>query len=83
MDQSVVKAICIDLHLIHATDPLTRPPVTTGLRYFRLHGIGAYRYRYSDADLDRLAECCRGETYVMFNNVSMAQDALRFCARCG
>jgi uncharacterized protein YecE (DUF72 family) len=79
---AVVKSICGELGIIHAVDPFIRQPVTVGLRYFRLHGIGGYRYRYSDADLDRLAGWCRGETYVMFNNVTMAEDALRFRTRC-
>jgi uncharacterized protein YecE (DUF72 family) len=56
----MIKAICTEFHLLHAIDPFTRQPVTSGRRYFRLHGIGGYRYRYSNADLDRLAEWCRG-----------------------
>jgi uncharacterized protein YecE (DUF72 family) len=79
----VVQALCTELHIIHAVDPFVQQPVTLRPRYFRLHGIGGYNYSYSDVDFDRLAGWCRGETYVMFNNKSMAQDALRFRTRYG
>jgi len=78
--EETVAALCRDLDLIHCVDPFVRPPVTEGLAYFRLHGIGGYRYRYTDADLRRLLAWCRPfETvYVLFNNVAMWEDALRF-----
>ena len=77
-----VSSLCGELGLVHAVDPFVRKPVTSGLRYYRLHGIGGYRYTYSDADLARLATRCRGQTHVMFNNVTMARDALRFAQIC-
>ena len=41
-----------------------------------------YRYRYTDEDLARLRAICReyDDAYVMFNNLSMHPDALRFRA---
>jgi uncharacterized protein YecE (DUF72 family) len=36
----------------------------------RLHGIGGYRYRYSDEE--------QKPVYVVFNNVYMPDDAERF-----
>ncbi len=79
----LVASLCQELELVHCVDPFTRSPVTTGLAYFRLHGIGGYRYQYTGADLDRLLALCRPfETgYVLFNNVSMWEDALRFRQR--
>ncbi len=75
-----IATLCRDLDLIHCTDPFVRWPVTSGTAYFRLHGIGGYRYRYSDADLAQLLEWCYlyETVYVLFNNVSMWDDALRF-----
>jgi len=74
--------------VIHVVDPFRlAPAVERGTAYFRLHGIGPrevnYRYKYTDADLERLWEMAeprssRGEVYVMFNNVYMLQDASRF-----
>ncbi len=80
---SEVRALCEELDLVHCVDPFEAEPVTAGLRYFRLHGIGGYRYRYTDADLDRLAGLAGGDeaAYVMFNNASMLEDARRFLAR--
>ncbi|MFN3268165.1 MAG: DUF72 domain-containing protein, partial [Zestosphaera sp.] len=64
------------------------PPVTrTTSYYFRLHGIGPrevnYRYKYSAEDLRKLKNLLRSlegvlEVYVMFNNVYMREDALKF-----
>lgn len=73
--------------VIHVVDPFRRSPmVTREVAYFRLHGIGEgevnYRYRYSDSDLDSLRRLILGQVsrvvYVMFNNVHMLDDALRF-----
>ncbi|HWP56625.1 MAG TPA: DUF72 domain-containing protein [Candidatus Acidoferrales bacterium] len=75
---SLIEAICRELKLLHAVDPFVRQPVTSGTQYFRLHGIGGYRHEFSDDELDRLAARCRGESYVLFNNLTMARDALRF-----
>ncbi|MCS7369608.1 MAG: DUF72 domain-containing protein, partial [archaeon GBS-70-058] len=57
--------------------------------YFRLHGIGGgevnYRYKYTDEDLSKLKDMIMDynvqgayEFYVMFNNVYMVEDALKF-----
>ena len=39
-----------------------------------------YRYTYTDANLVRLKAICEeyDDSYVMFNNLSMQSDALRF-----
>jgi uncharacterized protein YecE (DUF72 family) len=54
---------------------ITLAPVSC---YFRLYGIGGYRYRYWDEGLERLAEWCEGRTFCLFNNMNMAKDADRF-----
>lgn len=76
-----IKEICKELKLIDGTDPFRRTPVT-GPLYFRLHGSPPgrrmYTYTYTNADLKRLHTFCRNDTYVLFNNVTMYQDALRF-----
>ncbi len=75
-----IRELCRELRLVHCVDPFHARSVTTGLRYWRLHGIGGYRYRYTDADLARLRAKLpkRGPAYVLFNNVYMADDARRF-----
>ncbi len=86
---SVVKRLCDKHDLIHIVDPFRCEPQSVHeLVYFRLHGRGGkeynYRYRYSDSDLNELAEIVRRvvserrKVYVLFNNVYMADDAARF-----
>lgn len=78
-----VRALCEELDLVHAVDPFARHPVTGSPAYLRLHGIGGYRYRYTGEDLDALESICaqHDEAWVLFNNDSMWEDALRFRER--
>lgn len=71
----------------HVVDPLKSSPVYVGrIAYFRLHGLGErlYYYQYSDEELRRLFEVLEDyggkaeEVYVLFNNLSMFDDAVRF-----
>ena len=82
---ALVRDLCADLELIHVVDPLRHPPQTEGLRYFRLHGVTGYRYLHTDDDLEALSQACAGEApaYVLFNNLFMGEDALRFLQRIG
>ncbi len=73
-----VTTICRDLDLIHCVDPLEKSPSYGSVRYFRLHGGRDYRHQHSDDELERLKDMATGETYVLFNNISMYDDALRF-----
>lgn len=81
-DDAEVKAICQSLDLIHCVDPFERQPVWGETAYFRLHGRDGYRYQYTEWDLIELRRLCRSakETYVLFNNMTMRQDARRFLA---
>jgi uncharacterized protein YecE (DUF72 family) len=78
--EATIAELCKDLDLVHAVDPFVRRPVTRDGFYFRLHGLGGYRHRYSDAELRRLAEWVQGFPggYCLFNNLSMREDAQRF-----
>lgn len=82
----LVEKICGDLDLVHAVDPFAAEPVTVGTAYYRLHGRPPgdrrYRYTYTDDELGWLAADAGefDEAYVMFNNVTMFDDALRLLA---
>lgn len=91
--QSVRKIIESQSNLIHVVDPFrSKPTLVKEISYFRLHGIGGkdvnYSYKYTDVGLEVLCGLLREfatssrEIYVMFNNVSMAQDAQRFISVC-
>ncbi len=73
--RETVAALCQELDLLPVVDPFAVP-----LAYFRLHGRTGYRYKYTEPDLAELARMVQGreEVYVMFNNVSMWEDALAF-----
>jgi uncharacterized protein YecE (DUF72 family) len=71
----------------HVTEPFRVTPAYTGdVAYFRLHGLGErmYYYQYSDSELRKLKELISmyeregKEAYVLFNNLSMFDDGLRF-----
>ena len=75
-----IAALCSELNLIHCVDPFKAECVTDGLRYYRLHGIAGHRHKYTDEELTSLTQrCAKGvDSYFLFNNVSMWQDAIRF-----
>jgi len=85
-----VRRICERLELVHVVDPLRRCPAKSGdLGYFRLHGLGGkevnYGYEYTDEDFAKLShelsvlkEKGIERAYVMFNNITMFNDAVRF-----
>lgn len=79
-DHSDVEPLCNELGLVHCVDPFADQAVTSGLRYYRLHGIGGYRHEYTDEELRQLARrrAAHAPTCYLFNNVSMFEDAKRF-----
>lgn len=82
-EPETIASLCRELDLIHVVDPLVAtPPSTVKLRYYRLHGIGGRSHRYTDDELRKLRETCRGRSpaYCFFNNIGMARDAQRFAA---
>jgi len=76
-----IRAICRELDLIHGVDPFKKDPAFGKIRYFRLHGITGYRYRFSGEDLETLRQKCLERSYCLFNNVNMWADALAFQER--
>lgn len=79
-----VRGLCEDLDLLHGTDPLVRAPLWGEPWYLRLHGGPGYRHRYTREELERLAALVEGrDALVLFNNVSMLDDARAFAALIG
>lgn len=82
-----LKDVLSKIDVTHVTDPLKlMPAFTSDLAYFRLHGLGErlYYYQYTNDELRRLYEIVREfenlkmGVYVLFNNLSMFDDAKRF-----
>lgn len=71
------------LKIVFVTDPFKDGIINlnSDLLYLRLHGIGGYRYRYTEDDLRRLSQMVNKynvrDIYILFNNVYMYEDALR------
>lgn len=79
--EALIKFVCKDLDLVHCVDPFKMKPLFGKIRYLRLHGIGGYNYKYTNNDLGKLLDLVKTEdleTYVMFNNVYMFENALKF-----
>lgn len=76
-----VKEFLSRWNVIIVTDPLKFEISEQEIQYHRMHGIDGftnYKHRYSDNELKILAKKLSGnEVYVLFNNISMREDAER------
>ena len=81
-EEDVIIGICRNLKLIHVVDPFKEKKLYGDIAYWRLHGIGGYRYRYTEEDFSKLIQFIKNENssliYILFNNVYMGEDALNF-----
>ena len=84
-----LRSVLESLDVPHVTDPFRSLPVySSSIAYLRLHGSGSrmYYYQYSDEELSELYRIVKSlesngrEVYVLFNNLSMFEDASRFLA---
>jgi len=74
-----IKRICKRCELIDVVDPFVRDTTTDGLFYYRIHGGKGYREKIGEKKMRYLMEKVQGrDGYVMFNNISMFEDAQRF-----
>ncbi len=78
--ENQIEELCRKLDLVHVVDPFRSRATWGRIRYYRLHGIGGYRYRYTGEDLVRLKDLASSgiESYFMFNNVHMFENAREF-----
>ncbi len=76
----MVRTLCRDLDLLHVVDPFSSRTQTPDRCYFRLHGRKGWRYVYETDELEELLAMLPGDStsYVLFNNVRMREDAMRF-----
>lgn len=80
-----VGEVCNSLGLVHAVDPFAAKPTTSKpLLYYRLHGSPPgkrmYNYSYTEKDLEALRGFCPvgKDVYILFNNIQMFEDSIRF-----
>jgi len=82
-DEQTIASLCQELNLFRAVDPFAIEQKSAEHVYFRLHGKGGWRYKFTAADQQWLADLLaakhrKGVAYVFFNNVSMVHDASEF-----
>lgn len=78
-----IEKVCGELNLVHCVDPFVTKPLYGDINYFRLHGSHKkmYKHKYSQDELIWLKNFCKKsnkDTYVLFNNVYMRDDAANF-----
>ncbi len=75
----ILKEISKDCEILIGGDPLGGGYLMGEVFYLRLHGIGGFRYKFKEEDFRKISEIIGNKkTYVMFNNISMFEDALKF-----
>lgn len=81
-DAEEAGKICRELGLLHIVDPFKGREKAGATIYWRLHGVGGYRHRYSDQELNKLVTILKKskkkKAYVLFNNLYMWEDSQRF-----
>ncbi len=73
-----VSQLCQEFGLFHVVDPFSWERECGGIKYFRLHGKGGYRYRFTEEDFALLKTLVDRDSYVIFNNIYALEDARRF-----
>ncbi|MEM3383153.1 MAG: DUF72 domain-containing protein [Nitrososphaerales archaeon] len=84
--REMLKQSLKKIDAIHIVDPLVKKPfLKSEIGYYRLHGLSKnldYKYQYRDEDFLKLLEEIKRigcqESFVMFNNLTMREDATRF-----
>jgi len=76
-ERKEVEKICRELGILPCLDPFEEQPVGGELLYARLHGRTGYRDTYSEREIKELIEMGENypQAYLMFNNISMYEDA--------
>ena len=76
------ERICAELSIIPCLDPFKGKSNRGDFLYVRLHGRRGYRYTYSEEEMKEMIKLGEiySEVYLMFNNISMYEDALHLKA---
>ncbi len=80
--REIIEPLFEELDIIHVIDPLRQKPFRKQpFNYYRLHGFGErmmYDYKFSDDELREVKRVTKNGDYILFNNVYMYDDAMRF-----
>jgi uncharacterized protein YecE (DUF72 family) len=77
-ERELVERLCEELRIVPCLNPFEGGSIRGDLLYTRLHGQTGYRYTYSESEMEELIRKGKryAQAYLMFNNVSMVEDAL-------
>ncbi|MCD6454513.1 MAG: DUF72 domain-containing protein [Candidatus Aminicenantes bacterium] len=73
-----IDLLCKRYDLFHVVDPFSWRAECGEIRYFRLHGKGGYRYKFTEEDFLKLKSLVDRNSYIIFNNIYALEDARRF-----
>ncbi|MGC8924120.1 MAG: DUF72 domain-containing protein [Candidatus Micrarchaeia archaeon] len=79
--REIVSSLFKRLDIVHVVDPLRQDSYNRKFGYYRLHGFGTpmmYNYTFSDEELRECISKIGMNSYVLFNNFTMYDDAKRF-----
>lgn len=76
----LVRSLCRELDLVHVVDPFKARTQTPEQCYFRLHGRREKGFMHASEELEEVLAVLPTESvsYVLFNNVRMLDDAIKF-----
>lgn len=77
-NERIITSLCRQLDLSHCVDPFETKSLYGKIKYYRLHGGPGYRHQYSEEELKELKGKIEVEAYILFNNITMYNDALKF-----
>ncbi|MEN3044283.1 MAG: DUF72 domain-containing protein [Candidatus Hydrothermales bacterium] len=76
-----LRKIYSDLRIYQAVDPFHQEVLMYDFVYLRLHGRIMYRYKFENKDFEEIVDLIKkskGYVFVMFNNIYMWEDAIKF-----
>lgn len=78
--KNTLKRIFKNLKINHATCIFQMEPLTKNPLYLRLHGKPMYKYRFKEEDFKKIKDYLKNskESFILFNNIYMWEDAIRF-----
>lgn len=78
-DETIEK-VFTDLGIIQITNPFVKKPIKQNFNYYHMNGRGKkmYRYRFKEDDFKELKDMVDKKDYVLFNNIFLYEDSMRF-----
>lgn len=79
--EETLKKIFEECKIFQAVDIFYQKVIINNPLYLRLHGRKMYRYKFNEGDFEeikKIIKTSKGEVYILFNNIYMWEDALRF-----